>query len=518
MKDEHIIAEQRHNKRFFLITLFGFFLFIIAARADYKDDIDQTRLASELGAALPSGTNISVSHIEASLAGGEYMPETNDVEFAGKAFTAMSGSPTNASEHASIVGRIFYGRYTSVAPDINVICNYSATDWLGTGFLRTEDSAEPKIETNRVQNHSWVWATSSSFVTNSIRRLDYAIERDGFVAVVGLANSSTTAIPHLLAHSYNAISVGKSSGEHSTSGTVFDVAGRVKPEIVVPVSTESAATPIVSACAAMLLETCDADAGLTNAAHPECIKAILMAGATKEEFSTWDRLSYRPLDDRYGAGELNIYNSYHVLVAGEKEACATSLVDSTGWDFDSLPGGSNMFYFFDVPANYVMTRLSVVLTWNRIITNGPAPGFDPYPALSDMNMYLYGASNFSITGIVDLSTGRIDNVEHIYQRHLAAGRYALEVKTDSSTDYALAWYSRTALIPVIQSICITNGNIRFDAAVSSNINCSVQSSTNLVSSEWQYIATNYSSTNVWTYIDANSTNFSRRFYRLIPDP
>lgn len=503
--------------RFLQFILIGFILLASQlALAGYKDNIEHTRLAAELTESLPTGTNIAVSHIEAAMGGGEYMPEPGNAEFTGKTFTSMSGPPTNDSTHATGVGLYYYGRTTSIAPDINLIYNYDAFDWLYSGFLRTGESVEPNIETNRIQNHSWI--ILSGTVTNAARRLDYAITRDGFTAVVGLNNGEATAIPQLLAHCYNVISVGLSNGKHSTGGTLFDGVGRTKPDIVAPCSSASVATPVISAAAAILMQVMAEKPALTNAYNPECVKAILMAGATKDEFPTWDRTSSRPIDDRYGAGEVNVYNSYHILTAGEQSASTSNIVDNSGWNYSSIEAGTNHLYFIEIPTNYVMTRFSAMLVWNRIVTDGPGAGFDPLSSLPELSLYFYEASGFSLGDMIDVSTSSVDNVEHIYQKHLPAGRYALEITTDITADYALAWYGKPALIPVIQSIGWTNGNVKIEADVSSNINCAVKVSTNLVNGDWQYIATNMPMTNVWTYIDVESTNFNNRFYRLVPDP
>ena len=62
----------------------GLGLLVIAgtAAADYKDDIGYTKLANELGGALPSGTNISVSQVE-SYVSLHYMPNVSTSELSG---------------------------------------------------------------------------------------------------------------------------------------------------------------------------------------------------------------------------------------------------------------------------------------------------------------------------------------------------------------------------------------------------------------------------------------------------
>jgi hypothetical protein len=496
----------------------GVGLFLLAsdlALSGYKEDIGYTRLSSEIGVSLPTGNGISVSHVEAP-AGADYMPDTNLIEFAGKTFTNVSALSTGVSSHATTVGQYFYGTSSSIAGGISVIDNYEGNNWIADGFLKTGSTNEPAVEIRDIQNHSWVG--DSSAATNLIRRLDYAINRDGFTAVVGL-NNSTGTLPQLLAYSYNAISVGRTDGLHTYGTTSFDMPGRTKPELVAPLDTVSVCVPVVSAAAALLLEKAKGNSALSNAVNPECIKAILLAGATKDEFPGWSRTPSRPLDTIYGAGELNVYNSYHVLVAGEQTPSASNPVERLGWDYGSLAAATNAFHFFDVPISNVMTRFSAVLTWNRQITDALGPGFNPIPSISNMDLFLYQSADFVPSNLVDLSTSQVDNVEHIYSRDLRAGQYALKVSTDAAVNYALAWFSRTAKIPEIRSVEIISNSIAIASEVTSNIAYAVQASTNLLDvGGWSPVSTNTSSSNIMIYVDSDSTNYFRRFYRLIPDP
>lgn len=503
--------------------IFGVFAFAVAGvvLADYKDNVGYTRLADELGGALPTGAGISVSHVEGTNGSGYYMPDKTHSEFAGKTINNISGSPTNVSGHATLVGQVFYGTNTSMSYDIDSIDVYEYGDWLGTGFLMY-GLVEPREETNRIQNHSWIGSAGDP--SEVIRCLDYAIERDGFTCAVAVHNGSGNPIPQLLGHSYNAIVVGLTSGNHSSGDTTFDEAGRLKPDIVAPQSPSgdytSYATPMISSAAALLMDVVDGDSALTNAGSPQCIKALLLAGATKDEFSSWSRTPAHPIDDHYGAGELNIYNSYHTLVSGENDSGVTGIVSGIGWDSATISGGTNALYFFDVPESNVMTRLSVMLVWNREITDGdPGPGFDPVASLANLDLRLHESTNLTTHTLLDTSTSVLDNVEHVYIRNLIAGQYAIEVEAHDSEDYALAWFSKTALIPVISMISVSNGNVSFTADVTQDIPYGIQSSTNLMNpSAWMAIDTNTSTTNVLFYEDEESSDIPQRFYRLVPDP
>ncbi|MDK1032119.1 MAG: PEP-CTERM sorting domain-containing protein [Planctomycetia bacterium] len=421
-------------------------------RAGYKDDIDYTKLANELGAAVPTGAGVDVSQVEAEDPedSGNYAPDASNAQFTSpnKTFTLMSGA-SGTSNHATTVGRNFYGKTTSISPGILIIDNWLAGDWLFSGFLKTGSSDEPAVETRRIQNSSWIGSSASE---DALRRFDYTINRDNYVAVVALNNGSGTSIPALLAHNYNGITVGRSDGNHSRGTTTFDVSGRVKPDIVAPRTATSYATPVVGAAAALLLETVDNNASLANAGNSEAIKAILMAGATKDEFPGWDRTTTRPLDEIYGAGELNIYNSYHILVAGEQEASVVQDVDAIGWVFDATPADTadKLYYFFEVDAGESISDFSVILAWNRIITDGQPGGANwgsPDASLADLDLKLYDATGFTLGSLLDSSLSDVDNVEHIFQELLGSGRYALEISSDTANmDFAIAWVPEPATV------------------------------------------------------------------------
>ncbi|MBU0676488.1 MAG: hypothetical protein KJ626_00090 [Verrucomicrobia bacterium] len=506
------VVSIRGQRVLIVLLFFG----LASSSSAFKEAVGFTQLQTRLGGLTPTGEGITVSHVE-TLVGTNYMPDVGNTEFFGKTFTNKTGTSGGASAHATTVGIDFYGRYSGVAPDIKGIACYEADDWRGAGFLKP-GSADPLSETNRIQNHSWI-ATSTAKI-DLTRRLDYAIDRDGFLAVVGL-NNGPGPVPDLLAHSYNALSVGCSDGDHSYGLTTFDDAGRTKPELVAPRPYVSFAVPVIGGAAAMLLEKVDGTPALASAANPEVIKAILMAGATKDEFSDWDRTHSRPIDDKYGAGELNIFNSYYTLTAGRSEASSTNFAENRGWDFASLTGATSAWYFVSVPSNHVMSRFSVVLTWHREITDSnPGPVFTPVPSMANLDMFFYTATNYTPVTLLDWSTSMVDNIEHYYSRRLEEGDYAIEVRSDDAADYALAWHSMTALIPTISPAQMTESSeFQFEADVSPHVPYGIEAATNLIGNvDWVNLATNSSATNVLIFIDTNSTNLFRRFYRMIPDP
>jgi hypothetical protein len=416
-------------------------------RADYRDEIGHTKLAIELGAAMPTGSGMGVSQSEAPetiLPGPPpyyyYLPDTAVPELSAKTYTVMSPAG-GISGHATAVGQYFYGSATSVAPGLADIHSYEANNWLQTGFLNYGSTSAPKPETQKITNSSWIGTIDNGGAgdVEALRRFDYAIEQSGFLGVVGLNNGNGGNVPALLASCYNGVSVGVTNGGHSYGTNTADGTGRTKPELVAPAGATSYSTPIVASAAAMLGQGAPA-----NATKPVTMKAILMAGATKSQFPSWSRSALHPLDAVYGAGQVNVYNSYHIVAAGQQASGTSATVSRQGWDYTTTAviTGSRL-YFVDIPAGGT-SSLSVILTWNRAIADtlpGPSWG-NPSSSLANLTLKLYAASGFSVGALVDSSTSDVDNVEHVWQPALPPGRYAIEVTADTADiHYGLAWYS-----------------------------------------------------------------------------
>jgi hypothetical protein len=421
----------------FFLLIAGWALFFAgsAAQADWKDDIGYTQLLAELGADIPTGEGISITQVEAGLSDTGYF-EPDASEFTDKRFNFKTTTPSGISSHATTVGTYLYGS-SSIAPDsgtdsasINI---WEANSWI-TSILsgRMTESAD-------VANFSWIGTTGSvSTDTKITQLLDYSINRDDYVAVVGVNNGSSTTLPNLLCQSYNAIAVGLTSGNHSYGYTTIDGVGRIKPDIVAPAEYTSYATPMVSSAAAMLLQTAKSSTSYANAVHSETIKAILMAGATKSEFSSWSHTQTQPLDSTYGAGELNINRSYQILTSGEQEASSSQLVNRTGWDYNQTSSSSSeKLYYFDVPENTTLEEFSALLTWNSSVNLSSLT-----TTLANLDLKIWSVSDFTTVALLDQSISTVDNVELLYLQNLTDGRYAISVTSDtSSIDYALAWYS-----------------------------------------------------------------------------
>jgi len=442
-----------------LITIAGQVPALAQLTITEKDDIGFTSLQGTLGLAMPTGLGVSASQVEAPEASTYYRPDTS--VFTNQSFIFPSGGATGISSHATTVGRYFYGN-SSLSPNLGAtsagdqISSWEVNNWLFAGSLKTgTQNALPTVESRDIQSHSWV-GTSGNTTTDTeiLRRVDFAITRDDFVATYGLNNGVVT-LPNLMAGSYNGISVGLSNGSHSYGLTTIDGIGRMKPDIVVPTSATSWATPTVGGAASLLIETARNETSLNNGARHEVVKALLLNGATKDEaeFSrSWTHTETAPLDPIYGAGELNILRSHNNLTAGEFSASTAILAESTGWDLGIASDVTSQLYFFDLPTGYE-GAITASLAWDRMVTatdtqQGQSVNYSFESALANLNLHLYQANGFSLATMIDQSVSSVDNVEHLYFQGLQAGRYALSVSSDTlDSSYGLAWNTDLVAIP-----------------------------------------------------------------------
>ncbi|GAB5404209.1 MAG: hypothetical protein Aurels2KO_24400 [Aureliella sp.] len=405
---------------------------------------------------MEDGTGILVGQVEAPDGSNNYLPNAGSAEFFGKTITDGSGTNAGTNGHAQSVGIRQYGNSTSISPGVTSITGYEANDWINRvlGFdtdpgTAGEQKAVPSAQNFSVMNHSYIGnGLTSSSATEYNRRMDLVAERDNVTMVVAANNGSANATPQLFAPSYNSITVGLTDGTHSHTPTSVNGSGRLKPEIVAPHGTmpsnsfTSFSTPVVASAAALLRHK-GSNMGGGNAIRNEVTKAVLLAGATKDEFSGWSNTPTQPLDGTYGAGELNIYNSYHILDGGEFDGgaieAATLDVAARGWDYEAnLADAASLYYNFEVTSP--SAEASVILTWNVDISD--AGGILDYDTLNlaNLDLRLYDSSSSFLGSLIGESISTIDNTEHLYLQGLTPGDYTIAVNsTSGSTDYALAW-------------------------------------------------------------------------------
>lgn len=439
--------------------------------ADWKDDIGFVALQAQLGVGIPTGLGVDVSQVESDVDGGaadNYLLDIGNAEFSGKTITDATASSATVSNHATTVGRHFFGNTSSIAPGVTNITAYDANDYLDNVlnfFPPSMIPTTPGVQTTKVQSHAWVGdGTTDAITANLLSRLDYSIDRDEFTAIVGMPNSGDGVQP-LLGHGFNSIAVGLTNGTHVTGPTSPGGygPGRVKPDLVAPGTTTSPGTTYTSwatgqtASAAALLH----EVGSGDAVKSETLKAILMTGATKDDVNgVWSHTATEPLDATFGAGELDIQNSYWVLAAGEQEgtngAGPASPVGDYGWDYEATFNAAlPRYYNLDIPIGMTASELSVSLNWNADVDTSTFSGQgDPTFTFANMDLRIYDSSSTFKGMLVDESVSTDHNLEHLYLTNLAAGTYTLEVTSDTNRDFGLAWRMTTVPEPTASLLLI----------------------------------------------------------------
>ncbi|MEM9352593.1 MAG: hypothetical protein AAGA92_06240 [Planctomycetota bacterium] len=457
---------------------------------EWLDLVDYTKLEDILFGSAPTGAGVTIGQVEAASGPSfvNFYPDTSSAEFdaasdpSGTGVTFINGSqsarpnPTTSSHATTTVGRNLYGNTTGAAKESNVVVVYEANDYLNNQLRAPtgsdprkpeyEDPAEGEFLPLKVINHSWAGDFGSN--TNNRRtlvRLDYVIDRYDVTMAVGVSvngdtdPATTTKPPHpeispLLGQSYNAIAVGGPQGLHSIEPTEsYYGGGRTKPDIVAGGFTVSSNTAMVSSVASVLHEVV---AG-TDAAKSETMKAILLAGATKEQYfetfvdpdsglvDPWERTPSQPLDNIFGAGQLNAFNSYVMTEGGQftgSTGAAGSPIANHGWDYQSeITPTDDVKYEFTIPEGKHAAEVSIVLAWNYEVTDiNPGNAFSPSESFANLDLELLDSDG----GLIDHSVSVVDNVEHVYVTGLSPGTYTFQVSTDAARDYGIAWRINTA--------------------------------------------------------------------------
>ncbi|MAB72563.1 MAG: hypothetical protein CMJ54_08660 [Planctomycetaceae bacterium] len=432
--------------------------------ADVLEDIGYFDLAARLGDDLPTGAGVVVVQTEALDPG--YSPNQGDPRFTGIDFIERSGS-TASSVHASKVGFAFYGNEDGVAPGIPRVNLFEVNDFIGSGYLRYGSSSLPDNPPGgaRIFNHSWIGSGGASADINLLRRADFAANTFKTLWVVGVNNGAGSDSPALLAGMHHGIAVGVSDGDHAEAdtGPGTDQQGRMKPELVAPADFTSFATPVVAGCAALLYETHDVTpelAGNSIADLPQVVKAVLLAGASRDE--TWTNApeskgpqrgaTSRPIDEIYGAGLVDIDRAHEIYTgleqSGDAALPASATMAGPGWDFESMSNGEILWHRFSIDS--VADEIGILVTWNRVVASNFAIATHP-----DLDLELFrivdevpeslvgaGAGMFASGNVRSAST--VDNVELIHVRGLEPGDYAVRLSridgNSVSTRAAIAWW------------------------------------------------------------------------------
>jgi hypothetical protein len=464
------------------------------ASATPLDDIGYTRLATEQGVALSTGAGIRVIQTEASFGGGFYPTESN-AEFTGKTFIFGSGDGAESS-HATSVGRRFFGTDSSVAEGVTNITIYSAGGWLGNDYLRSLTGSLPRSSQARVANHSWISSGTSMQVLNDLQRMDYLVETDDFIQVAGVNNrpSGMEMPAEEFANAFNVLLVGTTDGDHSTgsvgtAGLAYPYSTvRVRPQLVAPFTETSWAAPMVAGAATMRVAQGHAHPTLSlggthttsvgranlqiyNAETSEVVRAALMAGASRKAItaagsgSNYTIGSDNGLDLRFGAGQVNVYDSYHIILAGEQNAHELGNANDIklyGFDYDpSFAANTTRTYPFSV--DNVPREFAATLAWNLDVNFQSIGGIqtDPSLDLRDLNLRLRNADTGAT---VASSFGLTDVSENLYIPVLGKGNYELVVSAAGYfptnpflIDYGLAWRMTPTSTPQMGDVNLDGG-------------------------------------------------------------
>ncbi len=400
------------------------------------------------------GAGIYVSQVEGQITNNpptwEVNPDTVGMPAVNFTYNASGGTSTNytnslgaESGHADNVGIVMYGSTNGVSTNVAHINNYEALYFAYT-VVPNEIATD-----SRLVNQSFVGASSQQFLLDAW--YDNYSAQNGTLFISSAGDGGAVVPPSTC---YNGIGVAAYHGASSVGPTPDN--GRAKPDITAPSDTTSYSAPLVTGAAALLLQAGlrgDGGADTNSAADGRTIKALLLNGAIKPV--DWAAPSPSPLDPRYGAGVVNVFNSYKQLTGGKQTYIDSSSATAgdphpptgasgnvgslNGWDLNSITNTSLTdvvcHYYFNLPnstGNGPFTA-TMTLVWNRQSSQNN---------INDLDLFLYDTSSGNL---VASSTSRVDNVEHIFIPALPPGRYDLQVlKNGGATvspdeTYALAF-------------------------------------------------------------------------------
>ena len=324
----------------------------VLAFADDSETIGLTAMRRERPAITGAGIPVAQPEgIEGTNTGANAQWEANPAFNPAALFTWTSslGTTTNfpnsvgkESSHANGVGIQFYSTANGVAPGVSGVDSYEAEY-----FIENKIALLSPIQ-GQVVNQSFILNLGESADTI----YDAYAGQYNVLFVSGMNNLPD--LPHSPGSSYNGIGVGVfTTNTQSSVGPTSD--GRAKPDMVAPhdccYQFQHAPRGWGGGAFAASRRANDGGSGTASiATNSVVIKSLLLNGAVK--MTNWTNGFRRPLDARYGAGVLNIYNSDLQLRGGRRVAIATNSVSvndphppiSTtnniaslrGWDFSSI--------------------------------------------------------------------------------------------------------------------------------------------------------------------------------------
>ncbi len=431
------------------------FLLALGTVAGWAGDLD-TVGATLLRLIDPSlnGAGVPVAQAEAGYPEWEVNPGPVGQPVALFTYYASNGTasvfPNNLgseSWHANSVASQFYGVSQGVSTNVALVDNYQA-DYFFNVVVQGAVTVRGKVV-----NQSFIFGELPAAQQQLIdSAYDNKAAQNNLLFVSAAGNGGAVAAP---ATAYNGIGVGVIDGSSSVGPTIDNQ--RSKPDLTAPGGYTSFSTPLVAGAAAILIQAGargDGGSGTTNAATDiRALKALLLNGAVKP--ADWTNSATAPLDLRYGAGIVNVFNSHYQLAAGKQGwiesttnpgggahppgTAAGNVPSLVGWDFDTITSSVtkdavNHYYLAVSNATGSAFTFTATLAWNRQANKA---------SINNLDLFLYSTATGNL---VVASTSRVDNVEHLFVTGLPPGRYDLQVlkrgqANPVSTDetYALAF-------------------------------------------------------------------------------
>jgi hypothetical protein len=400
---------------------------VIAWGQSTLDTIGVTALRGQDPSLTGSGERIAQVEAANDNAGVQFevnpgLPEQPAKLFTWRGRTASATTFPNRvgteSNHADQVAVALYGESTGVAPHPYHVVNYEA-DYFYTKIIIPHMAVREPIF-----NQSFYIGTHDAAVD---LYYDNYVAQHHTIIITSAGNSGTILSP---ADCYNGIGVaayGPSNETASATGPSAD--GRCKPDITAPAEETSFSAPLVSGAAAVLLQAGGREGiDATAARDPRTVKALLLNGAVKP--AGWTHTDSAPLDPNYGAGILNVFNSYTDLAAG-RHAPAARVASSSpghpamttgnaapfpqGWDYRGIQNGATT----EAVNHYLIATtgtgaLVSTLVWDK--------GYNA-SAINNLGLFLYDHTG----ALVASSTSAVDNVQQLYVTGLPPADYDIEV-------------------------------------------------------------------------------------------
>ncbi len=434
------------------------------ARGSDLDTIGVTAL--EQADPTLTGAGVAVIQAEASLTSGvgaandtfEVNPASAGLPASIFTYVNSGGSiaaafPNNVgpeSSHADAVASYL----AAVAPGISSLDNYDASYYYYNLVAAGErpSAVNPALHDAQIVNQSFIFSGVTSAEVAAIDREYDSYAAANNVLFVSAAGNSVSP-PQPPSSAYNGICVNAFSLSPATSSAA---GGRSMVDLTAPGNETSYSTPYVTGAAALLLQAAnegDGDGGAgtaTAAGDVRTLKALLLNGAGKP--AGWSHTATQPLDPVYGAGMLNVYQSWLELKAGQQTASPSAGADSalqpppslplsSGWDLGSLPGGNTTnHYFFTAPATAAASdTLTATIDWN--VTEWDR---NDNAIFNSLDLALYDVTT-DTPSLVSISDSTIDNLQQLFVTGLVPNdTYDLRVYQASSpvgggTTYGLAY-------------------------------------------------------------------------------